>query len=432
MPKTELRRLLEDELEALAEPMRALQAEARDFWRCPDAPALAVWGNLPSLTGAPEPLPGTLTERALYDQLHATVKPALESRRYGFDSVPVLFAHDRHYRGPAFGTRFLAAVMGAEITFPDGLPPAERIGWRAGVKPLIEDISEIGRLEDVDVSQSVLLKAILQAYEELAQIVRGRMAFVRYSPTLPLDFAADIIGHERLFELIAADPDAAARLLDVCTRKWLEMMRLQERAAGGAVASYMYQPGIYVHDMILPYLSPEAIRRLVIPYNARLSAAFGGIALHINHPDPSLLDDYARLPGICACGFKQDWPPKPVLDLLAGNAVLTVSLAWHYHEGKEPWSPECLAWAEHCQRLMPVAGRVRLLATLAGWGDTPAERRECMLGDLADVRRIWDDGVKSRTEKQMSRATSHGAVRQLTDVDGRAGRMCRNERRALQ
>jgi len=392
MDTSDLRRLLEDELDALAEPMRALVAGARDFWRHPETPALSVWANFPALEEAPEPPTGSLTEQALYAQLHATVKPALESREYGFDTVPVLTAHDRHCEGPAFGTRFLAAVVGAEVIFPEGLPEKERIGWRAAVKPLISDISEIGRLEDVDVSQSPTLLAILRAYEELAEIAQGRIPFTRYSPTLPLDFAADVVGHERFFELVGADPEGAARLIDVCTDKWLDMMRLQEQAAGGNVTSYLYQPGIYVHDMILSYLSPESIRRIVIPYNARLAAAFGGVALQINHPDESLLDDYAGLRDVCAYGFKQDWSAERILALLRDKAVLTANLNWHYHEGKEPWSPDCLPWQERCRRLVPFAGRLRVLATLAGWGDTPAEGRECQLSDLADLRRMWEKG----------------------------------------
>jgi len=392
MGGSDLRRLLEDELDALAGPMGALAEGARDYWRHPETPALSVWANFPALGDSPEPPTGSLTEQALYAQLHGTVKPALESREYGFDTVPTLAAHDRHHKGPAFGTRFLAAVMGAEVVFPEGLSPDERTGWRASVKPLIKDLSEIGRLEEVDVSRSPVLGAILRAYEELAEIVRGRIPFTRYSPTLPLDFAADVISHERFFELLAADPEGAARLIGVCTDKWLEMMRLQERAAGGNVASYLYQPGIYAHDMILSYLSPESIRQIVIPYNARLSAAFGGVALQINHPDESLLDDYAGLGDVCAYGFKQDWSAERILALLRGKAVLTANLNWHYHEGREPWSPECLAWEEHCRRLTPFAGRVRVLASLSGWGDSPAERRECQLHDLEDLRRMWEEG----------------------------------------
>jgi len=41
--KSDLRRLLEDEFQALGESMGPLEREARDFWHHPDTPALAVW-----------------------------------------------------------------------------------------------------------------------------------------------------------------------------------------------------------------------------------------------------------------------------------------------------------------------------------------------------------------------------------------------------
>ena len=389
MPKTDMRRRLEDELDALAEPLRVLQADAREFWRHPQAPALQVWANFPPLSPASAATDGTVSERALCEQLHNSVRPALASRQHGFDTVPVLSAHTRHYRGPAFGTRFLAAVLGAEIVFPEGLPAAERTGWRAGVKPVLTDIAELGRLQDVDVARSPTLGAVLRAYRELAEIVQGRIPFSRYSPTLPLDLAADIVGHTRFFELVGADPEGAARLLDVCTTKWLEMMRLQKQAVNGPMVSHLHQPGLYIHDMILPWLAPASVRQLVMPYNAALGTVFGGLALQINHPDESLLDDYQRLPDVHACGFKQDWAAAHIRDRLRNRAVLTANLNWHFHEGQEPWSPECLPWTEHCRRLKPFAGQLRLLASLSGWGDTPDEQRRCQIGDLADLQRIW-------------------------------------------
>jgi hypothetical protein len=139
-------------------------------------------------------------------------------------------------------------------------------------------------------------------------------------------------------------------------------------------------------------MSPRTVRQIVIPYNARLSAAFGGISLNIGHPDESLLDDYMRIPGVCSCGFNPQWSAARVLASLRGKYVLTAGLNWHYHEGRKPQSPVCIPWEEHCRRLAPMAGRLRVLASLSGWGDTPDERRECLLGDLGDLRRIWERG----------------------------------------
>gem|GEM_PF-3217649 len=391
MATTELRRRLDDELAGLAEPMRALRADMHDFWRHPETPELRVSANFPATAPAALPAAGSISEQALFEQLHNSVRPALESRTCGFDTVPTLAAHVRHYHGPAFGTRFLAAVLGAEIEFPAGLPAAERTGWRAAVKPLLIDLAELGRIEDTDVARSPVLRPILRAYRELAEIVRGRIPFTRYTPTLPLDLAADVVGHTRFFELVATDPAGVARLVDVCTEKWLDLVRLQNEAVNGTMVSYLYQPGIYVHDMILAWLAPQTVRDLVLPYNRRLATEFGGLALQINHPDEALLDDYLQLPNVHACGFKRDWTASRVMDRLQSRGVLTVNLNWHFHEDQQPWSPECLPWTEHCRRLQPYAGRLRVLATLAGWGETAADRRRCQVRDLADLRRIWQN-----------------------------------------
>ena len=96
--------------------------------------------------------------------------------------------------------------------------------------------------------------------------------------------------------------------------------------------------------------------------------------------------------GFTHFGFKLPWSAWRVLDTVRNNAVLTANLNWHYHEGNAPWSPECLAWEEHCRRLAPLASRMRILATLSGWGDTPIERRACQIGDLGDLRGIWEEG----------------------------------------
>ena len=397
MATSELRRLLEDEVAALEDPMRRLEAEARDFWLHPESPFLRVWGQPPVAPPAPEPPSGTLSERELYDQLMNRIKPALACRRLGFDTVPVVYPHDKHYTGPPFRTHFLAVVMGAEVRYPDDVPVSERQGYRAWVDPILHDLSELDALEEVDVAKSPALRAVLQSYEEMGEIVRGRIALTHYSPTLPLDFAAEIIGHLQFYELVAADPEGALRLLQVCTQKWLEMMRLQETAAGGRWANHMYEPGISVGDMILPFLSPANVRQVVLPYNALLSQAYGGIVAGLGHPDTGLLADYLELPGLCACSLHEDTPGAAALDARAGRFVLKLGFDWHFHRGRKKAAPVCLTWERCCELMSQYAGRLRVQASITGWGDTPEEQRACILGDLDDLRRIWDgDSVAVR------------------------------------
>jgi hypothetical protein len=389
--KSELRLLLKDEFETIAESMKVMENKARDFWMYPDKPSFSVWANFPVLKEIPEPPVGSVSEQFLYYHLMSVVKPALESRKFGFDTVPVIYGHQKHWKGPDFGTHFLAGVMGAECFFPEGLPADKKIGWNSWVKPLINDVEDIDALEEIDVSKSPLLRAVLRGYEEMSEIVQGRIPFTHCSPTLPFEFAADIIGHIKFFELVALNPDAIWQLLDVCRRKWLEMMRLQEKAAGGRWASHNYEPGIRVNDMILSFLSPESIRRIVLPYNEKMSESYGGIVVDIGHRDVSLLGDYLQLTGLRGCSVPLDWSTQQsVVEGLKGKGVLCAGFNWHYHNGQQKWAPVCRRWEECCQHLAQFAGKLRVFVNLYCRGDNPEQSRDGILRDLKDLRSIWE------------------------------------------
>ncbi|MFH1008716.1 MAG: hypothetical protein V1800_14640 [Candidatus Latescibacterota bacterium] len=387
MAQTRLRLFLEEEIEALSDAVHEAEEAGKAFWLHPEQPALSVWVDLPRLHDIPEPMDGSITERALYDQLMGGVRSALESSALGFSAMPVLYPHDRHYTGPAFGTHFLTAVLGAEVSFAKD---TEQIGWNSWAKPLIQDVSGIRALEDIDVAQSPVLQAILSGMREMAEIVRGRVPVGRYAPTNPLDFAADVIGQIAFYELVAADPEGASALVDVCLKKWMEMMALQEAAAGVPLVNCCYIPGIRLSDMMGPYLSPTHIRTVLLPFNRKMAALYGSCAVDIGHQDRSLLADYLTLDGLRGLSVPADWPMEPVVEGLAGKGVLQANYNWHFHKGKRPEAPVCIPWEDCCRQVSEVAGKLRVLAGLSGWGDTPQERRDCVLSDLEDLRSAWD------------------------------------------
>ncbi len=201
--------------------------------------------------------------------------------------------------------------------------------------------------------------------------------------------AAQAIEQAKLYELIGSDLDGASRLLDVCTSKWIEIIRLQEEAAGCPLTDGNYRRGVHVGDMILRFLSPGSIRALVLPYNARLSEAFDGLSLHVDHPDSSLLGDYVRLPRVHAFGVGRlsDWPAEPIIDALKDKIVLTVDHNWHHH----PWQkqrPTCTPWQECCRRLALFAGKLRVEVSLACRGQTPEETHGLLVQYLEDLRNV--------------------------------------------
>ena len=390
--KTELRRWLEDELSRLGERLPPLEERARSFWRDPGTPELSVWAQPAVAQPIPEPADGTVTERHLYQHIHTIVRPALESRSYGFDTVPVVYVHTRHYTGAPFGTRFGAVVMGGKVTFPDSLPPERRTGWFASVEPVVKGAGDIDRLLEVDVAQSPAVQAIVRACEEIGEIVRGRLIVVPYSSVQPLDMAADLMGHVRFYELIATEPETALRLLQVCSRKWHDVVRLQERIIGERTGYYQFEPGLRIADMILKYLSPASIREVVLPCTKEFASDAAEVFVDLDHPDPSLLGDYLGLPGVYAFGVRDNWKPEMVIDAFADHIILRLNFDWHYHPGQAPDTTVRHPWDTYRRRLSAYARRLRVHVHVSGWGDTPTERVNDLRRDLEDLRHAWDIG----------------------------------------
>ncbi len=386
--KSELRHFLEDEFAALAEPMREMEREARDFWKHPGEPALAVWAQFPVVNEIPDPPDGSVSERHLYYQLMERIKPALESRQYGFDTVPLIHGHGKYYTGPTVGPHVLAGIMGAE---PRHTTLGTHAGWvpLAGTKPLISEVDEIDSLEDIDVSQSPLLQAVVRGFEEMAEIVQGSVPFAHYSPTLSLGLTADVFGLTKFFELTALDPEAALKLADVCGRKWLEMMHLEEQAVAGRWANHEYQPGIIMGAWD-DELSPTVHRSVIIPHFQQMAEAYGGIFVHLGLADASLLRDYLQLPGLCGFSLKQDWPTEPVVDALQGTGVLQAAFNYHFHGGQKLETPVALPWEDCCRHLERFAGKLRVMALVKHHAPTPEKRKEGILRDLEDLKRVWE------------------------------------------
>ena len=389
MRKSELRRVIDDEIAAVEDCMASLQWEARDFWLHPEASALSVWTQLPVVEDTKPKLDGTPGEQEVYFQLRQYVRPALRSREYGFGTVPTLYPHLRHYAGAPFGTRYLAVVMGAEVTFPRDLPEEERTGWFAWVDPIVHTESDVDALEQVDVSRSPAVKAVIEAYDDMAEIVQGRIPFVLYCHPASFDLAADLLGHLQFYEMLASNPGLVGRLIDVLTDKYIDLLKLYEKAAQGRWANHYYEPGLRMGEMITRFVSPDHVREFLLPVYQRVSRECSGIFIDIRHPDPSLLDDYLRVPGLKGISVPKEWPSEPVLAAMNGRMPLKMSFSWHYHEGKKPYSPVCYPWGQCRERFAEFAGKLRIHADVYGWGDDYEEQMSCVVGDFAELRQIW-------------------------------------------
>ncbi len=78
MAKSELRRLLAAELDAIARAMRHVEETATEFWEHPETPRLSIWGDFPAAGGILPHPPGSVSQEHVYSHLVIHVKQALE------------------------------------------------------------------------------------------------------------------------------------------------------------------------------------------------------------------------------------------------------------------------------------------------------------------------------------------------------------------
>ena len=305
------------------------------------------------------------------------VKPMLEMRRYGFDGLPIIRAMAGLHAESPVGEYQMAAMMGAEMAFPEGLSAEQRLDSNVWAKPLIDDASQIDALEQIDVAKSPIHAAIVRGHEELAEIVGGTIPFLIY-PVSPLTMAAAIVGSTEFFELLAFDHAAAGRLIDICCRKSQQVWEMEREVLGGRISWYWYEWGMWIQSRFMPYISQEAVREFVVPYQTRLTRNHGGM-VYLDHNDPSVLNDYMGLEGVHGCLVPMDWPMEPVVRAMRGKAVLLTRFGLHDEQ----------SWEKGCGQIAQAAGQLRVVVDLTCTPD--ADYRSRLAGGLEELRTIWDE-----------------------------------------
>ena len=108
----------------------------------------------------------------------------------------------------------------------------------------------------------------------------------------PFDLAQLLLGQDYLVGLIDS-PEAAAALLHRLTAVFIELTRRVKRRMGQPDRQYVTNRGMYLPGFRLPAdaivnLSPDLLRRFVLPVVERISRAFGPVCMHFcTAPAPS-------------------------------------------------------------------------------------------------------------------------------------------------
>ena len=232
----------------------------------PDRPAAIVH---PAAQGEQEP---TAPPQGFGDYEREAWKAAaaLAHRPLGRDDfVPAL--------GASAGTSALATAFGAQEVVRDG------VRW---VTPCIGGASEIDRIRKPRLTDG-RLGEVLERTRACARVTDERLPIRVMDFQSPFTTIEQLVGCDRFFLMPYDEPARLRALMDVVTDFSIEFFLAQMEAAGGRGCPGIWPPiwfpgcaGIQMSDDHLANVSPGVYEEFVVPFNNRISDAFGGLFLH--------------------------------------------------------------------------------------------------------------------------------------------------------
>jgi len=300
------------------------------LWRCDavDRPGAIIhdYADVP----VPEP-PGGLTEeqRQVWSELQG-----LRGRVIGRDDfVPTV--------GTNAGTCAMATAFGAQEARRGG------IHW---VEPLIEDPSGIDRLKKPQLGDG-LLGGVLKKTQLLRDIADPRVGIRLMDLQNPFTVASQLLGSERFFTMPYDAPQKFHLLMELVTDFFIEFVSEQIRLAGPACVPGVWPPvwfpsgmGVQISDDNLHNVSAETYREFCLPYNNRISEAFGGLFLHsctIPESHLDVLAEHQNLRGL-NCDLSTSVSLKTLLRRFGRSCVVAPHVYINTNT-KYPDHPSCIA-----------------------------------------------------------------------------------------
>lgn len=123
----------------------------------------------------------------------------------------------------------------------------------------------------------------------------------------PLDLACNMCGTGNLLTWMYEAPDETAALFSKITDLFLEVWA-KATATGLEMVTGLGFPGANCSDLQLPCISPEMIRRFVLPCYERVGRACGGTFLALYSADLSVLREVLNQDWVIGCSFDKRLP----------------------------------------------------------------------------------------------------------------------------
>ena len=211
--------------------------------------------------------------------------------------------------------------------------------WTHPVATRPEEIEDLPL--DVTLNDGLIPQA-LESVEYIVSQTDGEVPLQLYGGVGgPMDVATMVMNDQAFLEAMYLYPEAAHRLLDVCTDLWIAFVKAQQEIVPHFVPTLLpvYWPdgmGVLCGEDWLSVISPKMALEFEIPYINRISDAFGGVIIHacgrleINFE--TLKNHVRNLRGV---NFNTGWSSYPkAVEIFNGTDVMllpSLGLQEYYH-----------------------------------------------------------------------------------------------------
>jgi hypothetical protein len=204
-----------------------------------------------------------------------------ELHALGFDNYPLAPIRD------PYPILFFEKIFGCEICVQDRSAPSFFNTWPI---PRFNAPAELAGLPPDLEAQPAWREYLAAVDDYLAATPPPERLSVAAKAFCPLDLACNLCGAENVFVWMHEAPAEIRALFDGMADLYLAARRRLLKCGARLVNGRGF-PGLTCSDLQLPSISPDMIRRFILPCYAKVARACGGAFVGCDWSDPDLLEE---------------------------------------------------------------------------------------------------------------------------------------------
>jgi hypothetical protein len=232
--------------------------------------------------------------------------------------IPVSNAYGLHLLH--FGTGPLATAFGAKMIVRDDEQPF--------FEPAVHTPEEVMCLTKPDLQRDGICPIILDRIDYFTEATEGRIPLNICDTAGPWSIATQIWHYEDMLEAIHTAPAAVHYLLDLvtsCIREWndIQTSRMQCWSQSNTTVPNVWIPdAYYLGDDCMVAVSPSVWEEFFLPYNNRISLAYGGLLYHCCMNHDFQFESMAKTEGFVGLDADPAWNEfDKIVETLSGRGV---------------------------------------------------------------------------------------------------------------